>query len=155
MAHSIPEAQALVIRTPAGTVLHTGDWKLDPDPLVGPRTDEAALAKLGEEGVLAMICDSTNAMVEGHSGSEADVRRTLSALIRALRGRVAVTCFASNVARVESVALAARDAGRSVALVGPLAAQHRRRRARMRLPARTSRRSPARTTPTTSPTTTC
>ncbi len=118
MTHSIPEAQALVIRTPAGTVFHTGDWKLDPDPLIGPRSDEAALAKLGEEGVLAMICNSTNAMVEGHSGSEADVRRSLSALIRSLRGRVAVTCFASNVARLESVALAARDAGRTVAVVG-------------------------------------
>ena len=118
MAHSIPEAQALVIRTPAGTVLHTGDWKLDPNPLIGPPTDEAALKALGDEGVLAMVCDSTNAMVEGHSGSEADVRRALSALIRDLDGRVAVTCFASNVARVESVALAARDAGRSVALVG-------------------------------------
>jgi ribonuclease J len=118
VAHSVPEAQALVIRTPAGIVLHTGDWKLDPDPLVGPRTDEAAFAALGAEGVLAMVCDSTNAMVEGHSGSEADVRRTLSTLVRSLRGRVAVTCFASNVARVESVALAARDAGRTVAVVG-------------------------------------
>ena len=118
VAHSIPEAQALVIRTPAGIVLHTGDFKLDPDPLIGPRTDEAALKALGDEGVLAMVCDSTNAMVEGHSGSEADVRRTLAALIRSLRGRVAVTCFASNVARFESVAMAARDAGRSVALVG-------------------------------------
>jgi ribonuclease J len=118
VAHSIPEAQALVIRTPAGIILHTGDWKLDPNPLVGPPTDEAALAALGDEGVLAMVCDSTNAMVEGHSGSEADVRRALSTLIRGLRGRVAVTCFASNVARVESVALAAQDAGRSVALVG-------------------------------------
>jgi ribonuclease J len=118
VAHSIPEAQALVIRTPGGTVLHTGDFKLDPDPLIGPRTDEAALAALGDEGVLAMVCDSTNAMVEGHSGSEGEVRRTLAALVRSLRGRIAVTCFASNVARVESVALAARDAGRSVALVG-------------------------------------
>jgi ribonuclease J len=118
VAHSIPESQALVIRTPAGIVLHTGDFKLDPDPLLGPRTDEAALAALGDEGVLAMVCDSTNAMVEGHSGSEAEVRRTLAALVRGLRGRVAVTCFASNVARVESVALAARAANRSVALVG-------------------------------------
>ncbi len=118
VAHSIPEAQALVIRTPAGIVLHTGDWKLDPHPMVGPPTDEAALAALGDEGVLAMVCDSTNAMVEGHSGSEGDVRRGLSTLIRDLRGRVAVTCFASNVARVESVALAAMDAGRSVAVVG-------------------------------------
>ena len=74
--------------------------------------------KLGDKGVLAIVCDSTNAMVEGHSGSELDVRRSLSALIRDLRGRVAVTCFASNVARMESVALAAQDAGRSVAIVG-------------------------------------
>jgi len=82
VTHSIPEAHALAIRTPFGTVLPTGDWKLDPDPLVGPPTDVAALAALGEEGVLAMICDSTNAMVEGHSGSEGDVRRALVALIR-------------------------------------------------------------------------
>jgi ribonuclease J len=118
LAHSIPEAQALVIDTPAGTVLHTGDWKLDANPLVGAPTDEAALAELGEKGVLAIVCDSTNAMVEGHSGSEFDVRRSLSTLIRDLRGRVAVTCFASNVARMESIALAAHDAGRSVAIVG-------------------------------------
>ncbi len=118
VAHSLPEAQALAIRTPYGTVLHTGDWKLDPNPLIGPATDEAAFRRLGEEGVLAMVCDSTNAMVEGHSGSEAEVRRSLSELIRPMRGRVAVTCFASNVARVESVVMAARDAGRHVALVG-------------------------------------
>jgi ribonuclease J len=118
VAHSTPEAQALVIRTPAGIVVHTGDWKLDPNPLVGPPTDEAAFQAVGDEGVLAMVCDSTNAMVEGHSGSEADVRRSLASLIRSLTGRVVVTCFASNVARVESVAVAARDAGRSVALVG-------------------------------------
>ena len=118
VAHSTPEAQALAIRTPAGLVVHTGDWKLDPHPMVGPPTDEAAFAALGDEGVLAMVCDSTNALVEGHSGSEGDVRRSLAALVRGLTGRVVVTCFASNVARVESVALAARDAGRSVALVG-------------------------------------
>ncbi|MCX7380450.1 MAG: ribonuclease J [Alphaproteobacteria bacterium] len=118
VAHSIPEAQALAIRTSAGIVLHTGDFKLDPEPLVGPPTDEAALSALGDEGVLAMVCDSTNAMVEGHSGSEAEVRRTLAALVRSIRGRVAVTCFASNVARFETVALAAKAAGRSVALVG-------------------------------------
>jgi ribonuclease J len=118
VAHSIPEAQALAIETPLGRVLHTGDWKLDPEPLVGPPTDEAAFAAFGDRGVLAMICDSTNAMVEGHSGSEAEVRRNLAALIRGLKGRVAVTCFASNVARVESIALAAQGAGRSIALVG-------------------------------------
>jgi ribonuclease J len=118
VTHSVPEAQALVIRTAYGTIVHTGDFKLDPTPLVGPVTDEDAFRALGDEGVLAMVCDSTNAMVEGHSGSEGDVRKSLAALIRPLRGRVAVTCFASNVARVESIALAARDAGRSVALVG-------------------------------------
>ncbi len=118
VTHSVPEAQALVIRTPYGTILHTGDFKLDPHPLVGPPTDEAAFRALGDEGVLAMVCDSTNAMVEGHSGSEGDVRTSLAALIRPMRGRVAVTCFASNVARVESIAFAAQDAGRSVALVG-------------------------------------
>ncbi|MDR3524433.1 MAG: ribonuclease J [Acetobacteraceae bacterium] len=118
MAHSVPESQALAIRTKAGIVLHTGDWKLDPEPLVGARTDEVALKALGDEGVLAMVCDSTNAMVDGESGSEGDVRRSLADLIRGLRGRVAVTCFASNVARFESIALAARAAGRSVVLVG-------------------------------------
>ena len=118
MAHSIPESQALVIRAGGAVVLHTGDWKLDPDPLLGPPTDETALAALGDEGVLAIVCDSTNAMVDGHSGSEGDVRRSLIELIASLRGRIAVTCFASNVARVESIALAARAAGRSVAVVG-------------------------------------
>jgi ribonuclease J len=118
MAHSIPESQALAITTPYGVLLHTGDWKIDPTPLIGPPTDEAALAALGKAGVLAMICDSTNAMVEGHSGSEAEVRQSLAALIRGLSGRVAVTCFASNVARFESVALAGQECGRSVALVG-------------------------------------
>ena len=118
MAHSIPEAQSLVIDTPHGLLFHTGDWKLDPRPLVGPPTDEAALAELGQRGVLAMICDSTNAMVEGHSGSEYEVRQSLTALIRGIRGRIAVTCFASNVARVESIAHAAREAGRRVAVVG-------------------------------------
>ncbi len=118
VAHSIPESQALVIRTPFGTVLHTGDWKIDPEPLVGLPTDEAAFAALGEEGVLAMVCDSTNAMVDGHSGSEAEVRDSLERLIEGLDGRVAVTCFASNVARVRTVSLAAQKAGRQVALVG-------------------------------------
>ena len=118
MAHSIPESQALAITTPYGVLLHTGDWKLDPTPLIGPPTDEAALAALGDAGVLAMICDSTNAMVEGHSGSESEVRQSLAVLIRGLTGRVAVTCFSSNIARFESVALAAQQAGRSVALVG-------------------------------------
>ena len=118
MSHSIPEAQALAIDTPYGTVLHTGDWKLDPTPLLGPPSDEAVLAELGRKPVLAMICDSTNAMVEGQSGSEKDVRDVLIDLIQGLRGRVAVTCFASNVARMESIAHAAKASGRSAVLVG-------------------------------------
>lgn len=118
VAHSVPEAQAVAIRTRHGTVLHTGDWKLDPDPIIGGPTDEAAFARLGEEGVLAMVCDSTNALVEGHSGSEAEVRRNLAAIIRSLKGRVAVSCFATNVARVESITRAAMAAGRQVALFG-------------------------------------
>ncbi|ABI62184.1 ribonuclease J [Granulibacter bethesdensis] len=118
MAHSTPESLAIAIDTPHGAILHTGDWKLDPDPLVGPPTDEEGLRALGDEGVLAIVCDSTNAMVEGHSGSESDVRRGLRDAIAGLSGRVAVTCFASNVARVESIAMAAEEAGRSVALVG-------------------------------------
>ena len=118
VAHSVPEAQALVLRTPYGTVLHTGDWKLDDNPLVGPPTDEQAFARLGEEGVLAMVCDSTNAMVDGHSGSELEVRESLIRLVKDKRGRVAITCFASNVARVASAAVAAKESGRHVALVG-------------------------------------
>ncbi len=118
VTHSIPEAQALAIRTPAGLVIHTGDWKLDPSPLLGPLTDEAGFADLGREGVLALICDSTNAMVEGHSGSESTVRDELAAIIARTRGRLVVTCFASNVARVESIAHAARRAGRSVVIAG-------------------------------------
>jgi ribonuclease J len=118
VAHSIVEPQALAIRTRHGTILHTGDWKLDPNPLIGPPTDEAAFGRLGDEGVLAMVCDSTNAMVEGHSGSEAEVRRNLAALIKGLKGRVAVSCFSTNLARIESIALAAKGAGRQVALFG-------------------------------------
>lgn len=118
MAHSTPEAQAVAIRVPGRTVLHTGDWKLDPSPLVGPPTDEAALAALGQEGVDVLVCDSTNALVEGHSGSEAEVRRNLIALVRSLEGRVAITCFATNVARIESIARAAAASGRTLAVVG-------------------------------------
>src|SRR6266403_3180499 len=81
LTHSIPEPNAVVIRTPLGAVLHTGDWKLDPDPVIGPITDVTALRRLGEEGVLAMICDSTNVLVEGSSGSEAEVRLSLDKLI--------------------------------------------------------------------------
>lgn len=118
MAHSTPEAQSLAIATRYGTVLHTGDWKFDPHPEVGGLTDEAGLAALGDAGVLAMTSDSTNATVEGHSGSERDVKKSLIALIGDLPGRVAVTCFASNIARVASVIEAATACGRHVALIG-------------------------------------
>jgi ribonuclease J len=118
LTHSIPEPNAVVIRTRCGTVLHTGDWKLDPDPLVGPVADETALKRLGAEGVLAMVCDSTNAMVPGHSGSEAAVRESLVELLGRFQTRIAVACFATNVARLESVAKAAAHHDRHVALVG-------------------------------------
>jgi ribonuclease J len=118
MSHSIPEPNALIIRTPLGTVLHTGDWKLDPDPGVGLPTDQNKLKRLGEEGVLAVIGDSTNAVRDGRSPSEADVAKTLSELIAAAPARIAVTTFASNVARVRAVAEGARAAGREVVVVG-------------------------------------
>jgi ribonuclease J len=118
LTHSIPEPNGLAIKTPLGTILHTGDWKIDPDPQLGAPTDADAIRKLGDEGVLAMVCDSTNVFVDGHAGSEADVRKTLNALIGSLKGKVAVACFASNVARMNSVIHAAQDSGRTVCLVG-------------------------------------
>jgi ribonuclease J len=118
LAHSIPESNALVLRTPLGTVLHTGDWKLDATPLIGAPADVARLAQLGDDGVAAMVCDSTNALREGRSPSERDVARTLAGLIRAAKGRVAVTIFASNVARIRAVADAARSAGRQLVVAG-------------------------------------
>jgi ribonuclease J len=118
MAHSIPESNALIIRTPGGTVLHTGDWKIDPTPVLGDRTDEQKLRALGAEGCLALIGDSTNAVREGRSPSEADVGKTIAEIIKNARGRVAVTTFASNVGRLRSVADAARAAGREVVVIG-------------------------------------
>ncbi len=118
LTHSIPEPNALVIETPVGRVMHTGDWKLDPDPLVGANVDEAALIRTGEAGVLAMVGDSTNALVRGDSGSEADVRETLLDLVGRFENRVAVACFASNVARLETMARVGEAHGRQVALVG-------------------------------------
>src|SRR3954471_1133984 len=118
LTHSIPEPNGLAIRTPLGTILHTGDWKIDPDPLLGDVTDAAAIRRLGDEGVLAMVCDSTNVFVDGHAGSEADVRKALIPLIGSLKGKVAVACFASNVARMDSIARAAEANGRRVVLAG-------------------------------------
>ena len=118
LAHSIPESNALVLRTPLGSVLHTGDWKLDAAPLIGAPADLSRLVQLGDDGVSAIVCDSTNALREGRSPSERDVARTLSGLIRAAKGRVAVTIFASNVARIRAVADAARSAGRQLVVAG-------------------------------------
>lgn len=118
LTHSVPEPSGLIIRTPAGTIFHSGDWKLDPDPLVGPTADLDALRRLGEEGVLALVCDSTNVFREGEAGSEASVRDSLVELVGTLDNRVAITCFASNIARLESAYHAARANGRHAALVG-------------------------------------
>jgi ribonuclease J len=118
VAHSIPESNSLIIRTPLGNVLHTGDWKIDPTPVIGTPTDEAKLRALGEEGALAIVGDSTNAVREGRSPSETDVAKTLTEIIAKATGRVAVTTFASNVGRVRSAALAAHAAGREVVVVG-------------------------------------
>jgi ribonuclease J len=118
VAHSIPESNALAIRTAAGTVLHTGDWKIDPAPLIGAPTDAAKLTALGDEGVLALVGDSTNAIREGRSPSESEVAKTLADLIRTAPRRVAVTTFASHVGRVRAVAEAARAADREVVVVG-------------------------------------
>jgi len=118
LTHSIPEPNGLAIRTPLGTVLHTGDWKIDPDPLLGAPTDQTAIRKLGDEGVLAMVCDSTNVFVDGESGSESTVRIALAELISTLRGKVAAACFASNVARMDSIIRTAEANDRRVCLVG-------------------------------------
>src|SRR4029079_255790 len=118
MAHSIPESNALIIRTPGGTVLHTGDWKIDPTPILGDRTDEKKLRRWGEGGCLALIGDSTNAVRDARSPSEADVGKTIGEIIKNARGRVAVTTFASNVGRLRSVADAAKAADREVVVIG-------------------------------------
>ncbi len=118
LTHSIPEPNAVLIHTACGTVFHTGDWKLDEDPLVGESYDVERLRRLADEGVLAMICDSTNALVPGTAGSELEVREALEKTIGGLSGRVAVACFASNVARLETVMAVAEAQGRRVALVG-------------------------------------
>jgi len=118
MSHSIPEPNALVIRTPLGTVVHSGDWKIDLTPGLGKPIDVERLKAVGEEGVRALVCDSTNAIREGRSPSEADVAERLTEIIKAAPNRVAVTTFASNVARLKAVALAAQAAGRDVVVIG-------------------------------------
>ncbi len=118
LTHSIPEPNAIAIRTPAGLVLHTGDWKFDPDPVIGPAADEEALKRVGEEGALAIVCDSTNVFTAGVSGSEADLLESLTGLIGMCEKKVVVTCFASNVARLETISRAARANGRDVVAAG-------------------------------------
>lgn len=118
LTHSIPEPNAVAIRTPLGTIMHTGDFKIDPTPVLGEETNTEALTALGNEGVLAMMCDSTNVFSEGRSGSESDVAETLAQIIGEQKQRVAVTTFASNVSRVVSVCRAALKADRSVCLLG-------------------------------------
>lgn len=118
VAHSIPEPVALAIKSPLGTVIHTGDWKIDPAPAIGPKTDEARFTALGEEGVLALVCDSTNAVREGESPTEEAVGEGIREVIAAAAGRVAVTTFSSNVGRIRSIAEAARDTGRHLLVLG-------------------------------------
>lgn len=118
ITHSIPEMQGVVIRTKAGSVMHTGDWKFDESPQVGPASDYEKLVREGNAGIDAMVCDSTNVLVDGTSGSEEMVREHLTKLILSCKQRVVVTTFASNIARLETILLAAHQAGRVVALAG-------------------------------------
>ena len=119
ITHSIPEMHGLMIRTPSGNIFHTGDWKLDSDPVIGEPTDENKLMQLGNEGILAMVSDSTNIFNPGSSGSEGELKISLTKLItRHSKGLIVVTTFASNIARLKSISMAAQEAGRKVVLVG-------------------------------------
>ena len=118
LTHSILEPNGLRIETPAGTILHTGDWKVDPNPLIGGKINSDRLKQIGKEGVLAMICDSTNVFSAGRSGSELDVRKSMLKIMSRLQNRIIVTSFASNVARMETVFYCAEKTGRQISLVG-------------------------------------
>jgi ribonuclease J len=118
ITHSIPEMSAVLIETDKGLIFHTGDWKLDPEPIIGKATDIERLKAIGNKGVLALVCDSTNVFVEGESGSEGQVAAALPDVIAECKGRVVIGTFATNVARVDSICAAAKAAGRQVALVG-------------------------------------
>jgi len=118
LTHSIPEPNAIAIRTPAGMILHTGDWKFDDNPVIGDAPDIKRLSELGDEGILALVGDSTNVFTPGDAGSEGDLEESLSRVIKGLSGRVAVACFASNVARLQTIHAAATAAGRDVVLAG-------------------------------------
>ena len=118
VTHSIPESNMLAIKTQHGTVLHTGDWKFDPDPIVGELTNDARLKELGREKLMAVIGDSTNALVPGHSGSERGVREEFDRLFPTIKSRIVVSCFSSNIARIKSITEAAHKCGRYVTLAG-------------------------------------
>ena len=118
LTHSILEPNGLSIKTPLGTILHTGDWKIDPNPLIGNKIDEEKLKRIGEEGVSVMICDSTNVFSPGRAGSESDVRDSFLRIMELKTKRILVTSFASNVARMESIFYCAKKTGRSICLVG-------------------------------------
>ena len=118
LTHSILEPNGLSITTPEGVILHTGDWKVDPNPLIGNKVDEKKLRSIGEKGVIAMICDSTNVFSPGRAGSENDVRESLLKIISSQKKRVLVTSFASNVARMESIFYIAKQTKRNISLVG-------------------------------------
>ena len=118
LTHSIPEPNGLSIKTPAGIILHSGDWKCDPNPLVGERINDAKLKSIGNQDVLAMICDSTNVISEGRAGSESDVRESLVKIISNLKKKIIVTSFASNVARMETIFYCAKKTNRQISLVG-------------------------------------
>jgi len=118
VAHSLPEPNAVVIKTKAGTIIHSGDWKLDDEPVIGDGVNLARFKELGNEGVRALICDSTNVLREGSSPSEGEVARSLADIVKSAKKRVAITGFASNVARIHSIAKAAEAAGRHVVAVG-------------------------------------
>ena len=118
LTHSILEPNGLSIKTPVGLVLHTGDWKIDPNPLIGGNIDEKKLKSIGKEGVIAMICDSTNVFSQGRAGSESDVRESLLNIISSKKKRIVVTSFASNVARMETIFYCAKKNKRSISLVG-------------------------------------
>ena len=118
LTHSILEPNGLRIETPAGNILHTGDWKVDPNPLIGGDINSKRLKEIGEDGVLAMICDSTNVFSVGKSGSEMDVRKSILNIMQRLKKRIIVTSFASNVARMETIFFCAEKTGRQISLVG-------------------------------------
>ena len=118
LTHSILEPNGLRIETPAGVILHTGDWKVDPNPLIGGKINSDRLKQIGNDGVLAMICDSTNVFSFGKSGSELDVRKNLLKIMSGLKKRIIITSFASNVARMETAFYCAEKTGRQISLVG-------------------------------------